>query len=383
MRERRGELLILTVLGILMIVTSVLSVRNERNSENAWLTGSSYSTGQTGARALYLWLGELGYDTQTLESNDFLLQNQDIESVLWVMSPSRQPLTQYDVEELSRWVQRGGTLVWVDSYFEETWLEEFDLEWHEGSLSTFHPVTPWLRHPDVAYRGSGRGSFVPSGNVTPLLADASGNLGALHLSLGQGNVWLFTLDRPFNNTALYEKKNSALVIGLLEQLPSNKPMIFDEFHHGFSGPIAEWSLLRTMRQTSWGWAIYYTAGLFALWLLLHGRQFGRPIPLPGEHLRREAGEYVRSMAWLYRRARLRSFVLRHHHHRLKQRVTKRYRLPATADDAAFLHVLTSYLPNLDYPALREHLLALRKRQPSEQEVLALARANDEWLEEML
>lgn len=383
MRQRRGELLLLALLGILMVVASVLSVRNQPNNENDWLSGSSYSAGQLGGRGLYLWLGELGYQTETLEPSDFVLQDQDqdIQGVLWVITPSRFPVTEYDAEELSSWVRRGGTLVWIDSYFEETSLEEFDLEWNEATLSTFHPVTPWLRYPDAAYRG--RGSFVASAHVTPLLADSFGHLGALQMPFGQGELWLFAVDEPFKNTSLYEEENSALVMGLLEQLPPNQPMIFDEFHHGFGSAIADWSLLRTMRQTFWGWGIYYTAILLALWLLLHGRTFGRPIPLPGEHLRREAGEYIRSMAWLYRRARLRSFVLRHHHQRLKQRVTKRYRLPATPDDAAFLHVLRPYLPDLDYDALREHLLALHKRQPSEPEVLALARANDKWLEDML
>ena len=379
MKERRSELLLLALLGILMVVVSVLSVRNERDSENDWLGGSSYSSGQSGARALYLWLGELGYQTETLESADFLLDN--VEGVLWVVTPSRVPLTDLDVEEITAWVRNGGTLVWVDSYFAETWLDELNLEWNDATFSTFHPVTPWLRHADASYRGWG--GVVASSQVTPLLADASGNLGALQLSFGEGEIWLFALDEPFKNQALYEEKNSALVMGVLEQLPPNQPMIFDEFHHGFGGAIMDWSLLRTMSQTVWGWGIYYTAILLAVWIVLHGRAFGRPIPLPGEHLRREAGEYIRSMAWLYRRARLRSFVLRHHHHRLKQHITKRYRLPASSDDAAFLHNLTRYRPDLDYDALREHLLALRKRQPSEQEVLALARANDEWLEDVL
>ena len=378
MKTQRSELLLLGVLGILLIVASLLSVQNQQNNETDWLNGSSYSSGQKGGRAFYLWLGELGYYTQRLQPSNFTLQ--EVEGVLWIISPSRQPLTETDAKEISKWVRNGGILVWADSFPTGVLLDELEIGWH-NTFSTFQPVTPWFRHPNAKYQGWA--SFSPSPDVVPLLADSDGKLGALHTEFGAGELWLFAIDDPFTNNALYDEKNSALVMGLLEQLPPNRTMIFDEFHHGFGDMGADWSLLRTMTRTSWGWGIYYAAIVLGVWIVLQGRAFGRPLPLPGEHLRREAGEYVRSMAWLYRRARVRASILRHHHQRLKQRVTKRYRLPATSEDAAFLDALSRYRTDIDYPALRDHLLALRKRQPSEQEVLALARANDEWLEQLL
>lgn len=378
MKERRGELLLLGVLGILLVVASLLSVQNEQNSETDRLSGSSYSSGEGGGRGLYLWLDELGYETERFQPSTFTLEEG--KGVLWMISPSAQRLTEPNVQEILAWVRHGGILVLVDSFPHWALLEELDLEWN-STLSIFRPVTPWFRDVDAQYRSFS--SLSASPNVVPLLADQQGELGGLHSEVGAGEIWLFVIEEPFTNLALHEKENSALLMGLLEQLPSDITMSFDEFHHGFGGVGGDWSLLRTMTRTPWGWGIYYGAIVLGLWIVLQGRAFGRPLPLPGEHLRRQAGEYVRSMAWLYRRAHLGTPILRHHHQRLKQRVTKRYRLPATPDDAAFLHALTRYRPDIDHNGLRDHLRALHKQKAAEQEVLALARANDEWLERLL
>ncbi|HEX8681705.1 MAG TPA: DUF4350 domain-containing protein [Ardenticatenaceae bacterium] len=377
MRERRGELAVLIAMGVLVIVASVLSIRREE--ERLDISGSTRAAGGTGALALYLWLDGLGYPVQRLERGLFGLGAE--EEVLWVITPNFFPgISPSEAEEVEEWVRDGGTLVWVESFPTSALFEVLEVETEAELFDeafSVRPTVPWLRHPEASYPASF--SFELPRGATPLLAGEDGSVGGLRMALGDGEVWLFSTAEPFTNEGLKEEANSALVQGLLEQLPPAASLTFDEFHHGFTGTGEARSLTREARRAPWGWAIYYAAGVVALWLLLRGRKFGRPLPLPGEHLRREAGEYARSMAWLYRRARLRQPVLRYHRDRLVRRLTERYRLPLFDNDDAFASAVARARSDVDEAALRSHLQALRRADISESQLVALARVNDEWL----
>ncbi|MGH2541846.1 MAG: DUF4350 domain-containing protein [Ardenticatenaceae bacterium] len=382
MRGNRIELLILITLGVVLIVATALSAEQQRSEEDE-LYGSTYSSGEGGARALYLWLDDLGYEVQRLRRGHFDLRPED--GVLWIIAPpfGRDP-SESDVEEIEAWVRDGGILVWADSLPHQMLFDAFDVEseWSTPA-SPLRPTTPWIRHSEAQYEPASVGfDPLPPGAI-PLLADEQGRVSALRLRAGQGEVWLFGILQPFTNLGLKDERHSALIAGLLEKLPSSTRMTFDEIHHGFSEGASERTLLSEMRRAPWGWAIYYAVAVVALWILLRGRSFGRPLPLPGEHLRREAGEYVQSMAWLYRRARQRAPILRYHHDRLKRRVTQRHRLPALVNDDAFVSALARVRSDINQEALHRHLRALRQQHVSETELLALAHANDEWLETLL
>lgn len=379
MRGRRGELIILSVLGVVLLGISILTAQNQQREANAWLPLSTHSSGDGGARALYLWLQSLGYEGQQLQRSTFLIPESA--EVLWLLDPTVD-ITEGEAEEVVAWVEAGGTLLWVEDYFWGELADALGVEPAEGyGYRRVGAVTPWIPHPAPDYESFSQ-VILPAGAI-PLLASDEGEVAAFRHRRGEGELWFFTTTEPFSNQALHDPTNSALVEGLLAQLPSDARFVFDEFHHGFGGGSPpEWNLLQEMRRSPWGWGIYYAAGVLALWILLRGRAFGRPLPLPGEHLRREAGEYVRGMAWLYRRARLRAPMLRHHHERLKRHATERYRLPATPTDEIFVSALAHHRPDLDQSALLAHLRALHQRRPTEPQLLALARANDEWLERL-
>jgi len=67
------------------------------------------------------------------------------------------------------------------------------------------------------------------------------------------------------------------------------------------------SLWRLLLDHYWGWALVYAVSLGYLYLWLRGRRFGRPL-LPRVAPRRSVGEYVASLASLYRRAGQRAYV---------------------------------------------------------------------------
>jgi hypothetical protein len=381
MIARREWILLLGLLGLLIALT-VLTVQGQPDDETDTLTGSTYANGRGGARAFYLWLEALDYEVERYEPGEFTLERVD--GVFWLISPL-EFVTEEDAVALRDWVEDGGILVVADATI-FTLDDAFGLEDGDanGTDSTLYPTVPWLKTGEGRYRSWERYEL-PEG-ATPLLADAEGAVGAFFMPYGNGQFWTFPTSQPFTNLALRDANESAFVESLLAQLPSDSTHYFDEYHHGFGSNFAlnlDRGLLYQMVRTPWGWGILYAVGIGAMWLILRGRRFGRAIPLPNEHLRREAGEYVQGLAWLYRRARLRAPIQRHYHQGLKRSVTQRYRLPLTQDDSAFLSALARVRPDVDIQGLARHLRALQSRVNNERQLQALAEAHQMWVQKLV
>jgi hypothetical protein len=377
----RGELFVLLLMGFLLVVASVFSAQSQRSAEQDMRSGSSYSNAERGTRALYLWLDEMGYTVRRLQRESFELRRED--GVLWIITPSfGQFISSEEAAEIVRWIEAGGTLVWIDNSPSDALFSALEVEAAVARPLLLAPQAPWISEEQATFPGANY-TFNPlPPRAVPLLVNSEGRTAAIYQQRGEGELWLFLSERPFTNQGLFEPHNSALVEGILAHLPPRATMTFDEIHHGYGGPSQIPSLARVMSRSPWGWGLYYGAAVVALWMLLRGRRFGRSLPLPGEHLRREAGEYARSMAWLYRRARQRVPILRHHRERLKRRIAQRHRLPLIENDDAFVSAVARAHPSLDEAALRAHLHALKNPNVSEKQLLALARANDEWLAQL-
>lgn len=375
----RREWIIFGTLLVLLVALTVVTAQSQTSDETDMLPGSTYANGRVGARAMYLWLESLGYDVERYQPGTFTMERVD--GVFWLISPI-EFITDDDADALEAWVEAGGILILVDVPI-FTIGGVFDIEATDNTSTdnTLYPTVPWLKAGQGRYNSRERYAL-PEGAI-PLLADADGVVGAFFMPYEDGEVWVFPTSQPFTNIALRDPDNSAFVESLLAQLPAGVPHHFDEYHHGFGSNFAldlEQGLLYQMVRTPWGWGILYAVGMMAMWLMLRGRRFGRAIPLPNEHLRREAGEYVQGLAWLYRRARLRAPIQRHYHQQFKRRITQRYRLPLTQDDSAFLSALARVRPDIDIKALARHLSALQSRVTNERQLQGLIEAHQGWLQ---
>jgi len=107
------------------------------------------------------------------------------------------------------------------------------------------------------------------------------------------------------------------------------------------GP-ADW-----LRKTPTGRALFYTAALVFLAMVLRGSNFGRPVRLPQETHRRGTLEYITAIANLTRRAGHRSSVLHHYHNQLKRKIGRRYRLDPTVPDEQYVEMLAHLNTHLD------------------------------------
>ncbi|MEJ7654606.1 MAG: hypothetical protein WKH64_15400 [Chloroflexia bacterium] len=95
-------------------------------------------------------------------------------------------------------------------------------------------------------------------------------------------------------------------------------MIFDEYHHGRPDVL---SLRPLILGEPWGWAFTYGCVAVLLYLVARGRRFGRPVVRRPERAR-NAGEYVRGVAGLHRRAGGANYLREHYAQRLARELRR-------------------------------------------------------------
>src|ERR1041384_6938838 len=115
--------------------------------------------------------------------------------------------------------------------------------------------------------------------------------------------------------------------------------------------------------------------LIALYLILGGRRFGRPIPLQEELVRRSSAEYVESMADLFQRGGKRDYILKHYHSAFKRALARKDGINPQLDDAEFAREL-SRARDVDEPALLALLARLRSSKASEAELVRVVAEAD-------
>jgi hypothetical protein len=329
---------------------------------------------------------ELGYRLSNRVSADFTLPEDT--SLVLVLEP-RIGITGDEWEHIDLWVEEGGTLVlagrrWVAAHavrhydFELVYLdenEEVEALVPQNPLWVAPPVSGMVEARVKAFFETDRHDFVPHLAVEdkPVLVS---------FEQGAGQVFLSAVPFPFTNAGLKEKVNPELVLNLMTAGRSDGVIWFDDWHHGIRafrqdvvGP-EDW-----LRYTPSGRAALYAAVAVILALILQGRRFGRPVPLPKRALRRAPLEYVTAIANLSRRAGHRLATLQQYHHVLKRDLGRRYRLNPTLPDDEYVAQLSRCNPAIDETALQGLLLRLRKRDVSEAELVQLASEVATWLEE--
>ncbi len=323
-RIPREIVLIVATIIIVAVITGQVSPEREQSGPNL----VSSSGAPTGARALYLWLEQLGYRVERMQGPAFALD--DSAKVLFILSPSAEP-TEDELVTLRGWVERGGTLVTagdVPNFWPAgiatgqvenslpAFLRRFDLSmrvWAQTKVDA-QPGQPLLLHPAV--------STVHMQAMTYVTGTASlvGYLGesdrpvAAGLEVGNGRVYVLASMSAWSNLGLGQADNGALVLNWLPAPQQGGRVVFDELHHGQRQPPSIEGLLV---HQPWGWALLYALVAAFVYLLLSGRHFGRTVPVITD-TRRAAAEYVVSLAGLLRRGGKGEWAAQHYENALRQ-----------------------------------------------------------------
>ena len=112
-RLTRDVWLALAVVGALAAIMFVGLARQTDQEPAAGPPLAARSTEPDGARALLLWLDELGYTVDTDVDADFAIP--DGTEIILVLEPA-QPPESSDWRALDPWIEAGGTLIVAGSY---------------------------------------------------------------------------------------------------------------------------------------------------------------------------------------------------------------------------------------------------------------------------
>lgn len=336
--------------------------------------------GPLGLRALYLYLHEGGAEVVAhRESLEALPPNA---RTVVIAAPQARTISPAEIEALEQFVRAGGTLVLLTSRERrkgqpalEQWLELEQGSWLGASARGLPEdeqdlggttVDVWL--PAGAARGlSGlrvsrdHGITLGMAEAVPL-AGLEGAVALWRLGLGHGEVYVAAGPDLAENRRLELLDN----LRFWEALAARGPLVFDEFHHSEAPPPPR----------SRGLWVFALQGLAvgALYVFARGTRFGAPRPqLPARH--RSTLEYVQSLGWLTRRAKVERELLPELARHLRQLMHERLGIPLalSEEEAARLLEQRSGIPLAHYLAARAELArALDQRDISPKDYARIA-----------
>lgn len=361
-------------IGALILMLSVLAViSNERRQpEGSAPPLSSHSNQPDGARALALWLHEIGYRSERIEFQPFRLDHGI--DALFVLAPTRG-FEDGEVTETLRWVRSGGTLV-VATEQDNALLQALDavVRAQSSFADTAAPVQPVFSGPPL------RSITIDGGAVLRLahpdwvavLGDGDETTVGATRQLGAGRVFVLASEYTFSNVALNEADNAALTRHVLAGLPHGSRVVFDEYHHGLT---EHGTLNARLVREPWGWAILYSITAVFAWTAFAGKRFGRAVPPVPPGTRRSSAEYVSTLGGLLRRGNHGDWLRQHYVAQVKRALGARFRVPSDQPTPAFVAAIALRRP--EARALEAPLTRLEQgAQLDEHATIALMREVD-------
>ena len=375
MRQRFTIILtFVVIIGLLVILNSITYVRKEKVQDMETSPNrSTYHSGPTGTRALHDLLNESGYKVIRWRESPERLFSESGKPVktFVVIGPFPIGFTGNEVEALRDWVARGGRLVFVDRYFDDTLVPKSEgwkvvaRQWNfptvddnpadtqqmTKNVTALHPLQPTVLTAGIdtvmPSRFAARLSVLPppkeenanhDGSIEvfgddevkrePVKASTPaapiihfGNReGALLVDYAYGQGRIVVLGDPYivTNSGLKLNDNLQLAINMLAS--GGGLIAFDEYHQG-----------KGISQNPWagyfaGTPVLALGAQIVLLILLilwtNARRFARPLPLAHTD-RRSSLEFVASMAELQERSRAYDLAIENIYTRTR-RVLARY-----------------------------------------------------------
>jgi hypothetical protein len=288
---------------------------------------SMHTSGPDGARALALWLNDLGYTVRSTEHRPFALAPAD--RLLFQLDPTENP-SEAAVDAIVSWVERGGTLV-LTARAPSRLTERLGLGLtsRQPTLAEAVPRQPVFQQPAVRRVAveATAGLLLREPGWTPLLGDPAegGRVVAAATQRGSGRVYALASAHPLSNAGLARVDDAAFALRLLSELPPGGTVVFDEYHHGLT---EHGTLLARLFGEPWGWAALYGAGLTFAYLALSGRRFGPVAPELVRTRPRPGGEHAVTLATLLRQGGHREWLREHYLLQLRRPLGRRFAVPA-------------------------------------------------------
>jgi hypothetical protein len=289
---------IFIVLGLLMIM--LLLVSFFYLPRTAYPPYSTYSPKPDGAKAILLLLNQEG-----IEASRLFDPAPSGRGLMIILEPEDN-LIQQDWQQALAWVDQGNTLLIAGGnpnfLYQELGYGLIDapggIKTHQ--ISSANPLLKDVR--ELTFPGGTR--LTEHQTMTFAYGDEHG-IYLAEVVQGKGRLILLTLPDLLTNREIALADNLILFLNIVTIYGQKDEVIwFNEFAHGYT-----WQ--KTTREV-FTWPLRLVVMQLALGVLLlyyyWGKRFGRIIPLP-ENLSLVSGDYVSSLANIYRQGRARHLIM--------------------------------------------------------------------------
>lgn len=206
--------------------------------------------------------------------------------------------------------------------------------------------------------------------------------GAVLVRRGAGRVLVIADPEMFTRRGLLREDNAAFLAAVADRAGRDGVVYFDEYHHGFRSAGGFWGYLGHHGQQLLFVPLLLAAGA-AAWAA--GVRLGPAVPSPpAAHA--DAVDYASALALLYRRAGVRRLPARTLARGFLGALTRHLRLRRNALPAEVLAAWRQHAPGPSTERLQQLLRGvgeLRKGDVSDRQLLAWARAFDEFREKLV
>ncbi len=305
-----AETIILSLAVASLLLITYANARRQAAQAPRYDTFSSYDAHTGGYRAWYELLQREGIHVTRFERRPAFLDDSigtliasanTMETVLRGQATGdvTGSLQAIDIENLKRWVQAGGRLVWVsdgssDEPLVQTSLIDSGQQRDDAVPLARAPVTQDVT--SVSGPGQRRVAYGANARLEPLIGDGSGAVVADY-PLGKGRIIVVTDQNLFDNKHIAAAGNAQLALNLATGGPRGSVAFF-EWVHGYAAGGSWWTILPMPVRAA------VIIVLVAALLLLVGTalRFGPTARLP-EDAERTSAEYLSSMAQLLARGK--------------------------------------------------------------------------------
>jgi hypothetical protein len=392
MKPRASETSIIAVGLLLFVALSLYFISRSTPTKPTYPALSSFSPKPDGALALYDLLGQSGLQVERNLSGQYhypeggcvVRLDESLIDAAALMGGGM------DARAVSQWMRRGGRLVLFSSplgYETTQFFEELEAQAEDGKLggtnaapagsqpdkaADIAQATPEPAHASHSGSGEAGASYAPvrlarpggvydldqpvpalfrgvkqieiaapdyaalDSGATLLAADSPPLKVVSWLPVGKGELLWVTVPELTSNAWIDRADNHRLLLNLFEYAARGKPVVFDEFVHGYRERGS--SATGLIFQSRGGQLLLVLLGLCALAFAGAAVSPARFMPPPVPP-RRQAQEMVLAQANLYERARLRQGVARHLLDGLRQAVRQHEHWITPPDDVRLTHWL--------------------------------------------
>jgi hypothetical protein len=313
---------------------------------------SSYSAGNSGTKAAFLLLEQLGYAPQRWIDEPIRLEQLPSQTTLVLAEP--QPSEEPDMDSVRRFAARGGRVVITG----------------DGGRAFFpeHRPRPGMPHfqwkaykpsePSDLTRGIDEIFMAPQFYFDSSLGETpfsdKDERPVTRFAYGKGEVIWWSAADPMTNSGIREKDNVQLLLNSVGEAGSG-PVYWDEYFHQNRKTVIDSILESPLR---WGLLQLALTGLVVAFTF--SRHFG-PMRESAAVSRAAPMEYVETLAALYHRAKAAHIPLEIVYERLRAVLQRRYSLRKDASLEQTAQTISDHLSDADS---NQVLLTLREIENS-------------------